>query len=274
MIFIKRALAVLFITCLLVGCVIQPITPTIKPIVKYAEIEDEIINDKTLVLLDIDNTIFRSKIHYGSAEFFAQMVKDEVISKACTESEAKINVYDRWIKSQQLVETKLIDQQIHSFIDIARKNGATIIAFTARQPTIATITSHQLAKHHIELDKLAGLEFSKSYDHNLSNQNKYSSKSIFYEGILFTHDLNAKGRVFIDFYQSYKNYSMQNNFQLPDRIVFVDDGMHNLISLKEVMPPLNVKFYGYHIKSDFKFDPEVAQREETLHIKKIANGQL
>jgi hypothetical protein len=262
------------------GCtMVESITnnPSITPMKVFAEIPKGKLDAETLVLIDIDNTILRSSTHYGSFEFFTHIVKDEMKNTGCTEAEAKIKVYDRWLKAQLQISTKLIDNKIHQFIKLAKASNATVIAFTGRSPLVSKITHSQINRHNIELDQLPGFAFHKQYvnqlypepkwcqEHNdecntISNKKNYNSQAVFSKGILFAHDLNKKGTVFIDFYNNFSAY--KSNIK---RVIFVDDGLHNLESLKEATAKLGLKYYGYHITSNYDFDPNLAMEEEAKY---------
>jgi ADP-ribose pyrophosphatase YjhB (NUDIX family) len=255
---------------------IQYLNSFITPIKTFQEISAK-TDSETLVLLDIDDTIFRSTSHYGAGEFFAQMVDDEVLKSNCTKSQAKLKVYDRWIKSQLNISTKLIDNKIHKFIKLAKTNNATVIAFTARQPRIAEITYNQIKKHNIYFDQLPGFTFKEFYRNqifpdekwcedeknikicNTTKSKKYDdSQALFYKGILFAHDLNKKGKIFTDFYKKLSAYE-KRKFK---KIIFVDDKLYNLKSLEEAASGLNLEFYGYHIENNFPHDYKLAMKEE------------
>lgn len=257
----------------------QYLNSFITPIKSFEEISAKISSD-TLVLLDIDDTIFRSASHYGAGEFFAQIVNDEIIKTKCTMSQAKLKVYDRWIKSQLNVSTKLIDEKIRKFIKLVKTNNAVVIAFTARQPKIAEITYNQIKKHDIYLDQLPGFVFKEFYRNQIFPDQKWCeneknvkicnatenkehdhSQALFYKGILFSHDLNKKGKVFIDFYKKLSNYE-KRKFK---KIIFVDDKLHNLKSLEEAASSLNLEFYGYHIENNVQHDYKLAIKEEAKY---------
>jgi hypothetical protein len=187
----------------------------------------------------------------------------------CTKSQASLRVYDRWRKSQSDVVTSLIDEKIHDFIGLAKANHSSVIAFTARQPSIAEITYNQIKKHNIILDQ-PEITFEKIYNNqifpdtsisSIAKKEFHNSNAIFYKGILFAHDLNKKGVVFADFYKELSKYK---NFK---RVVFIDDGLHNLKSLEDATSKLGLEFYGYHIRGNFPFDPKISLEEETKYNK-------
>ena len=267
-----RLLAVI----LFVGFVFQCNAVTQK-ITQYQEIDQAAIDQDTLILLDIDNTIFRSAKHYGSVEFFDTLLADIIAKENIPKMQANFKVYDRWVRAQKHIDTKLIDEKIHAFIERARASKATIIAFTARNPPIADVTYEQLSKHRVHFDQLDGIKFETHYKLPIltdkkwceqnpnqeacseSNKNKHvDSKSVFYKGILFS-DLGHKGTVFKDFYQTY----IKHKASAPKRVIFVDDKAYNLDSMSKAVLQLGLKFHGYHIVDGFKYDHKIALQEES-----------
>ena len=284
----RQLFSLVAILCLSTSCV--PLLPkknsSITAIKTYSEIAVDLMNQDALILMDIDNTIFRSTTHYGSVEQFDYIFNKEIEVKNYTKAQVMLKNLARWKDSQAKISTKLIDEQINNFIHRAMINKAVVLAFTAREGGIADLTYNQLAKHHIFMSQLPGFSFKLSYknkifpDHewckrtinietcaNGIKEEYHYAESLFYRGILFAHSINTKGDVLVDFYNQYKSYISKNGLAIPKRIIFVDDKMYNLISMEEAASRLGLEFYGYHISDDFNFDPAKAQLEETKYKK-------
>lgn len=221
----------------------------ITDITNFKEIESTVTMDQnTLVLVDIDDTIFSSTTYYGSVDFFKNTVRNNSISKKIPHEESLIDIYPRWLLSQNIIETQLTDQYIHKFLNY--KKEATILGFTARQPVASDITLSQLKKHKINFNQPNNLQFTKNYG-NIRQGSKriwsYDYKiATLRNGIVFCHDLNPKGKVFNDLIIKLNQFRKNQN-QLPiSKVIFIDDSRNNLESVKIAANKIGLNFYGYH----------------------------
>jgi hypothetical protein len=255
-------------------------------IMQFSEVDHSLIDEHTLILVDIDNTICRAAGHYGSMSHFSHMVKNELIGKKQPYFQAQNTVYDHWAKASHFLKSELNDENLPEFIKFAKQKKATIIAFTARRPDIVKeLTAKQLASHAIKMDDLPGFNFEKHYKNQIfpdkfwcdhqSNPNAclkntpkryHYSQALFYRGILFTHDLNTKGLVFADFYAKFYEYLKAKNLPLPSKVIMVDDLLTNLNSMHETSQKLGLDFYGYQIFDYFEFDETKLAEEEQQFI--------
>lgn len=236
-----------------------------QKITKYADIDLSHIDSHSIVLLDIDNTIFRANGHYGSAEYFDYNVKEIMIKENLTKAEAGIKFYDNgWLESQSLIETKLIDKELPNFIAIAKSKQAIILAFTARHAVLKRLTKMQIDEHDLQFSQLNGFNFDKTYDRKLNDKDLHKTQAILYKGIIFTHDLNPKGDVLKDFLSKYNLFARERHLPSINNIYFVDDRDYNLQSMAAAAKDMNIKFYGYHIGDNFKYDNHQAKLEENI----------
>jgi hypothetical protein len=246
----------------------------------YKEIDIKDINEETLVLLDIDNTILRAKSHYGSIEYFLAIYQDTLLANNFTSAQAKLANFDRWMNSQKRIKTKLIDEKIGDFINDVKNKNAHIFAFTARLPEMKEITHKQLSNHNITFDMLVNFDFAKSYKKQIfpdakwcnknlcNNETKpefYQADAIFDKGVIFSNDMNSKGEVLIDFLQKYIKLRQSQKLPPIKKIIFVDDKIYNLESIGLAADSANLQFVGYHIIDDFKYDHNIALSEEEMH---------
>jgi|GEM_PF-3396810 len=251
----------------------------IKKINRFSEIELPKDANKTLFLIDIDDTIITSTSSWGSVKQFFDMVKN-----ACMEGynpkQAKVDVYPRWLTSQSIIRPKLVDSSFLCFLEKIMIS-ASVMGLTARQPfvhgkpSIAKVTAEQLNKLDVKFSTFEGLEFNKKYSQTLHPCPKLSAQlglhddceTIYHQGILFCHDLNSKGGVFQDFFSHFTKYCESNKIPLPNRIVFIDDGEHNLVSMHKTCTALGLAYEGYHIQShNYHFDPAIAKHEEKMRM--------
>lgn len=245
------------------------------PIKKFSEIQTLThIDESTLVLLDIDNTLLSSTLDYGTVEHFSHLCKVEMEENKLSASAAKLANHERWIKSQHLVPTKIIDEKSPFFIKEVKSKKATIIAFTARLPRMVDVTLQQLTRHGFNFDTMPDFKFKEAYQIDLEasmaacNQavNHHEVQAIFASGIVFCHDLNAKGDVFKDFFKAFSTYREISGLPRVNKVIFVDDGAYNFESMSQAMVTLGLEFYGFHFQYQNNFDPDRATHQEKMLI--------
>lgn len=273
---------VFILLLLLSGCSVSKHS-SITNITKYSELSAKLITPQTIILIDIDNTIFRAASHYGSVEHFEYLLHNE--TENLSKHQISIKFAPKWIQAQELVHTKLIDKEINEFL-IKYKSITNIIAFTARPPYIGDLTYSQLVKHKVFMSDLPNFSFLQYYYKKIFPDDQWCKKAVnimscngdiksqyfvapalFHKGILFAHDLNHKGEVFKDFFNQYIIYAMNNNLPVPNKVIFIDDKMYNLQSMKLATKDLNLDYYGVRMVDDFKFDIKQAKEEEKKYLK-------
>lgn len=245
------------------------------PIKKFSEIQTFTnVDESTLVLLDIDNTLLSSAIDYGTVEHFFHLCKVEMEERELSADAAKLASHERWIKSQHLVPTKIIDEKVLTFIKEAKKSKATTIAFTARLPKMADITLQQLDRHGLSFDIMSDFRFKKRYQVDLEasmapfNQSTHNQEvyALFTSGVVFCHDLNTKGDVFKDFFKAFSVYRENKELSKVNKVIFVDDGAYNFEPMSQAMAGLGLTFYGFHFQYQNDFDPNRALAQEKMLI--------
>ncbi len=220
----------------------------ITDITSFKEIESTVTMDQnTLVLVDLDDTIITSTTHYGSVDFFKNTVRNNAINKNISHEESLVDIYPRWLLSQRIVETELTDQYIHKILN---NKKATILGFTARQPIASDITLSQLKKHMIHFKQPQDFHFTKNYGSIRQGAKRiwsYDYKiAIMRNGIVFCHDLNPKGKVFNDLVFELNKLRENQNLLPITKVIFIDDSKNNLESVEIAANKIGINFYGYH----------------------------
>ncbi len=233
----------------------------IKKISSFTEISSQHFSPDTLILVDIDNTLIRSSTYHGSVEHMEDIFYQEYPKGKYTYAQLCLQLVDLWNNLQSEIETKLVDNKAPQFIEKAKGNNI-VIGFTKRDFSISRITFNQLQKHNLFLTALNGFNFFKNYsvqtfpdkcELNAPVCKKSSTKEFinvnatFNEGILFSHDLIEKGKVFEDFFYTLTSYLQANKNAPIKNIVFIDDKKYNLESMKKTAKKLKLNFFGYHI---------------------------
>ena len=246
-----------------------PMTHAILPIHRFDEIDTRFIAPDTLVLLDLDNTVFASASCYGSVEFFIHLVRDEIAKTGITREAACELVGPRWQRAQDHITTELTHPGVPIFMDYVRAQGAPLLALTARYPEVLPQTMDALASHGVAFDVFGELAFAKTYE-PLSKP----APALLHEGVLFCHDRNEKGQVFGDFYTHFAQYRAQRGLAPITRVILVDDWEHNFAPMVRVMDKLGLGFHGYHFQyARNTFDLTRALEDEAHIYGRIASGQ-
>ena len=226
----------------------EHIKDQITDITNFKEIESTATMDQdTLVLVDLDDTIITSTTHYGSADFFRNIVKNNAIKKNISHEESIVDIYPRWLLSQKITETELTDKYIYKIIN---NKKTTILGFTARQPIASDITLLQLKKHMINFKQPHNFQFTKNYGSIRQGSKRiwsYDYKiATMRNGIVFCHDLNPKGKVFNDLVIELNKFRKNQNLSPITKVIFIDDSKNNLESVKIAANKIGINFYGYH----------------------------
>lgn len=225
------------------------------------------VDASTLLLLDIDNTLLSSTLDYGTVEHFSYLCKKEMDENKLSVEAAKLANHERWIHSQHLVPTKIIDEKSLTFIKHARERQAAILAFTARPPAMTDVTFQQLARHGFSFDILPDFKFRQIYSIEIGGSegiDRYEALALFASGIVFCHDLNTKGDVFRDFFKGFDIYRQAKELPKMNKVILVDDGAFNFEPMNQAVIDLGLAFYGFHFQYKNDFDCQRAIEQEKM----------
>ena len=232
------------------------------PIHTFEEIDPALFGPETLVLLDLDNTVFASQTCYGSVEFFIHLVRDEMARRNISLDAARQIVGPRWKRAQDYITTHLTHPNVPLFMDDVRASGGPLLALTARYPEVLPQTIGALEHHGVTFDAFGDLVFEKTYVH----LDKHAP-ALLHKGVLFCHDLNSKGQVFEDFYMPFAQHRLEKGLPPIRRVILVDDWVHNFESMEKAMEKLGLAFQGYHYqyaRHDFDLSRALAQEAHFL----------
>lgn len=136
------------------------------------------IDFQTLVVFDIDYTLFRSKTNLGMPEWIHYFIEKEILM-GLSKEEAFHKWYPIWLKAQEIIEIELMDDKIPQLLKELQKMSAGFIGLTARGYTSAKVTLKQLNQLGLNLDT------TPISQHPISFTFEYPV--IFEKGILFIH---------------------------------------------------------------------------------------
>ncbi len=214
----------LFLLLFAVSCVT---VPKIHEIKTMSEVEKWIVPN-TLVLFDLDNTIFEATDLVAHANFFNDMLK-----KYPGQREKTLQKTWGAIKKS---DVKLIEPITPQVIRDLQNQGVAVMALTSRDMELLEPTLRQV--------KSVGIDFSKSCP-------KASSRYI-HEGILFADDDYPKGPALLA-------YLKKANFR-PSRIILVDDLKRNLDSVGRAAGAIGLYYPLVDKKRHLEWDEKEAER--------------
>ncbi|MBH2006780.1 MAG: DUF2608 domain-containing protein [Myxococcaceae bacterium] len=201
--------------------------PEIHEISSIKELENWIVPD-TLVLFDLDNTLFESTDMVGHANWFNDMLKkypdrqDEILKRSW-------GAIDR-------TDVRLIEEIAPKVIANLQKRGVSVMALTSRNLILLDATLRQV--------KSVGIDFSKT--------SHFEDSAYYHEGILFAHNNYPKGQALL-------NYLKDISFK-PKRIILVDDLKKNLEDVCSVTGAIGLYYPIVDHKRHLEWDEKEAER--------------
>jgi len=209
---------------------------------------------QTLVVFDIDYTLYRPTTNLGTPEWIYYLATQEM-NKGLSQIEAFQKCYPLWLKTQHIINLELMDPNIPELLTFIERMSAGFIALTARRPETAKVTTLQLNKLGLKLDKTEVSNLPVSFD--------FKNPVLFEKGILFGHELNDKGDVFVDWFKKVQLALSEEN--KITKVIFIDDVETNVLSMAKAANSLNLTYKGYYysVANAFKekFNPMLAEKE-------------
>ncbi|HSC24768.1 MAG TPA: DUF2608 domain-containing protein [Candidatus Babeliales bacterium] len=201
----------------------------------------------TLVIFDIDNTLAHPTQELGSDEWFCFLV-DKKMSEGFDRLTAVYYALPKIFYAQFNIPLKPTEDGISELISQLASNNIAIMALTARSIFIAERTIEQL--HNIDI------AFFMSGISNDDLVLPMQHPSFYKEGVLFSGD-NDKGET-LQYFLNFMNYH-------PQKIIFIDDKMKCIESVKKGAQKLNIPFvgirYSYCDERVKQFDPAKAEKQ-------------
>lgn len=214
---------------------------TIIDISHFAELVDY-VDEKTLVLVDIDDTLLITKQMLGCDEWFQQRYKEtQSLEKALAE----------WEAVRHLTEMELVEAETDQVIKKLQTEKIQLMGFTTQGLALATRTVQQLLAEQIDLSITAPLQEDHYFQvgqHGI----------LFRNGVLFTSGTH-KGKALFQFWEG-------ASLSYP-RIVFINDKASHLQEVEREAEARGIEFvglrYGYSDVKKGQFSPLVADYQFT-----------
>lgn len=190
------------------------------------------VDEKTLVVYDLDNTVYRPVQLIGRDEWFeAHLKREQLGTRDFKQALATtLEVYDKVHEISQVIP---VEENLADIISIMQAKN-DVIALTARGGNLATATIRQLNSINVDFNK------GKFKDQNfdlLPQQSLASRKALSNSGIVFCNG-GDKGEYL-------KDYLDKIGYR-PQRIVCVEDKEINLDKIKKMTDSLGIDFIGLH----------------------------
>jgi hypothetical protein len=204
------------------------------------------IDDETLVVLDIDDTLLVPNQMLGCDEWFINRIKDYKTAGKSFEDALDTTLFE-WEGLRSITKMQLVEETIDTIIKDLQSKNIMMMCLTTQRFALAPRTVYQLTQHNINIEKTAPCDKNLYFEMDKLGV-------LYFDGILFTNGTH-KGKTFFEFCN-------QSNIR-PKKIVFVNDKSSHLKEIEDSCAAQGIPFiglrYGY---SDFRkkaFDYETAK---------------
>jgi len=203
------------------------------------------VNEETLILFDIDDTLMVPKQMLGSDEWFGYRCRFHR-EQGLDQGKALEKALAEWEAVRHLTEMEIVEEGTAQAIRELQEKGFQCMGFTTQGLALATRTAQQLRGLDIDLKK--SIPFQDDCYLELDNHGV-----LFRNGIFFTSGTN-KGKALFALCEK-MGYS-------PKKIVFINDKYSHLREVEKVAEEKQVKFvglrYGYSDGRKKCFSQEIA----------------
>lgn len=220
----------------------------INRIIEIKKITDILnyVNQDSLVVFDIDNTLIQSVQEFGGQSHFFSTIK-RFKKQGLKECDAIKKSSVAWTEFQDYISYKTVEQKTVNVIETLKNKNIKSMALTARWSALAKKTVGTLKALKLAFDN------NSFYDKEI----KLGTISCLFKGILFTGDEKEKGESLILFFEKI-NY-------IPKHVLFIDDSIDHVESVYKSLDKNNIPCvcmrYSATDEREAKFDPEKAEKE-------------
>lgn len=191
------------------------------------------IQDDTLLVFDIDNTLIEPVGNLGSDQWFYYLYKIYKIN-GFDEKTTQQQALRAWNQAQSLISVRAAEASIPDLIQSQQKKGLKMLALTARSVEIAEKTSQQLASVNISFAGHSVLGEDLEIDKG-TLQSEHGA--FFRNGVMYVGEGNDKGQVLA--------YFLQKLHLNPKRVVYVDDKSHHVQAVDRALSALNIPCFCF-----------------------------
>ena len=194
----------------------------IKSFKNFSEIFKKYIDykGKNLIVLDIDNTIFKTPTNYGSDQWFDWQVS--ILNKnkfsVATNFNELLNIYTEIHRNINLL---LCEENMPMYIKKFKQKGFHFILLTARNGD----TYNNIKKNLKYYDIWDCIYKNKNINNLIDIKSENTQEPLYKDGLLMAAG-NNKSKILI-------NYLQQLDFNF-DKIIFIDDKAKNLEDMQNI----------------------------------------
>ena len=214
------------------------------------------VDDSTLLVVDIDNTLIEPEGNLGSDQWYYFLVRKYMQFDHRSEKEANEEAMQVWNKTQWLINVNPVEKDTPGFIKQLQDIGVRIMGVTARTLNIIDKTFSQLES--------TGIYLNRSPVHGNIVDFRSDDLARYERGVLFVGENNNKGKALVQF--------LEQCHYLPAKIVFIDDKMRHVESVEKALSKVNIQYLGFRYGAA---DKKVRLfNEDTKDIDLFADGVL
>lgn len=232
---------------LLLGLAIAlPALAEVREIKQMTEIEPA-IDDQTLVVFDIDNTLLEPVHMLGSDQWFDHLVDQGKKVRRLSEDKAIAEAVVIWNRVQEDVVVRPVEAETPALIKRLQARNVRVIALTARSSGAAAVTERQLRAIGVDLGR------NPLPRPAVRPKQKQDTSQPWVGAILFLGENQSKGEALTGVLRSLP--------QPPTKVVFVDDKARHTKSVDQAMARLKIPVvafrYGAADARVAAFDPAI-----------------
>lgn len=211
------------------------------------------VNEDTLVLLDVDDTLIVPKQTLGSDIWFTYRMS-QLKAEGLSNKDALHKALNEWIAIRHLTEMELVEESTARVVRQIQERGITVMGLTTQDLTLANRTNSQLEGLEIDLRLTAPCDhdcyFAAHHEH-------FKTQGILMRhGLLFTSG-TKKGEALLNIL---KHVGLN-----PKHVIFINDKWTHLHDVAEEMKAKGIEFtglrYAYSDERVAAFDPQVADTQ-------------
>ncbi len=218
------------------------------------------LEEETLYVFDLDNTLIETAQHLGSDQWFSHHFNRFIKNEGLKPEEALAKVLPTFIEVQKRTEVRLIDPSIPDLLSEMQKKNVPMIGLTKRDPRLSDRTIEQITPLNIDFSKTAHVHEELVFEELDGTMLK--------KGIIFIGPSIDKGPALIAYLNQLK--------KMPKRIVVIDDKWGHIENISKVIEPLGINFigirYGGADEKVKSFNPKIADLQWE-HFHKILSDE-
>lgn len=222
------------------------IVPLFSQIIETAHFSSivEYVEEDTLVLLDIDDTLMVPVQTLGTDVWFCD--RWNTLKQTFSPQVALDKALAEWEAVRQLTKMKIVEEGTQQIISDLQSRNIPVMCLTSQGLALATCTLNQLHSLGIDVTKTAPSAEDHYYINRIGN--------LYRQGALFTSG-TAKGQSLLKLFDAMQYF--------PKRIVFINDKETHLKDVEEAVEAAGYEFIGlrYNIgdKRVAEYNPKVAE---------------